>query len=53
VLAHPQITSVLVSVSSVDQLHELFAATHLKLAGDDIAQLGNPTLRRARSLLAS
>jgi aryl-alcohol dehydrogenase-like predicted oxidoreductase len=40
VLAHPRITSVLVSVSSVDQLHELCAATHLTLSRDDYARLG-------------
>ncbi len=53
VLAHPQITSVLVSVSSVDQLRELLAATRLKLDEDDIARLGTAALRRAPSVLAS
>ena len=53
VLAHPQITSVLVSVSSVNQLRELFAATRLKLDGDDVARLGITPVRRARTALAS
>jgi aryl-alcohol dehydrogenase-like predicted oxidoreductase len=45
VLAHPQITSVLVSVSSVIQLHELLAATRLHLQGDDLARLGRAPVR--------
>jgi len=40
VLAHPKITSVLVSVSSVNQLRELLATTRLQLASDDMARLG-------------
>ena len=53
VLAHPQITSVLVSVSSVDQLRELFAATRLKLDRDDMTRLGTTSRRRGRTVLAS
>jgi aryl-alcohol dehydrogenase-like predicted oxidoreductase len=49
VLAHPQITSVLVSVSSVDQFRELFAATRLPLASNDIGRLGTPPARRSRA----
>ncbi len=48
VLAHPPITSVLVSVSSVDQLHELFAATRLKLDRTDMATLGSTIMAGAR-----
>jgi 1-deoxyxylulose-5-phosphate synthase len=53
VLAHPQITSVLVSVSSVDQLRELFAATRLKLDRENIDRLGATLLRRTRTVFAS
>jgi aryl-alcohol dehydrogenase-like predicted oxidoreductase len=53
VLAHPQITSVLVSVSSVDQLHELLAATRLQLTGEDTTRLGRRPARRPRAALAS
>lgn len=53
VLAHPQITSVLASVSSADQLRELFAATRLKLDRGDIVRLGTAALRRAPPVLAS
>jgi len=49
VLTHPQITSVLVSVSSVDQLHELLAATRLQLTSDNLARLGRPSVRRSRA----
>ncbi len=50
VLAHPQIASVLVSVSSVDQLRELLAATHLQLADTDIAQFGAAVTPTARAV---
>lgn len=40
VLAHSQVTSVLVSVSSLDQLRELLDAAQLKLTSDDIDRLG-------------
>jgi aryl-alcohol dehydrogenase-like predicted oxidoreductase len=40
VLAHPQITSVLISVSSVAQLRELLAATRLQLPSSAMARLG-------------
>jgi len=52
VLAHPQITSVLISVASVDQLRELLVATRLKLSGDDTARLGGTPLRPSHRLLA-
>ena len=45
VLAHPQVTSVLVSVSSVDQLRELLAATRLELPAEHIARLGTTPVR--------
>lgn len=45
VLAHPQITSVLVSVASVEQLRELLAATRTKLRRDDLAHLERRRLR--------
>lgn len=48
-LAHPQITSVLVSVNSVDQFRELFAAMRLRLASNDIGRLGTPPARRSRA----
>jgi len=53
VLAHPHITSVLVSVSSVDQVHELLAATRLQLSGEDMTRLGRHPVRRTRAALAS
>lgn len=53
VLAHPKITSVLVSVSSVDQLLELLAATRLPLTRDEMARLGRHPVRRMRAALAS
>lgn len=51
VLTHPQISSVLVSVSSVAQLDELLAATRLRLGSEDIARLGRAPFRRTRSAL--
>jgi hypothetical protein len=36
-----------VSVSSVDQLHELLAATRLELDRDDLARLGTMPVRHA------
>lgn len=45
VLAHPQVTSVLISVASVEQLRELLAATRLKHSGDDASRLGRAPLR--------
>jgi aryl-alcohol dehydrogenase-like predicted oxidoreductase len=45
VLAHPRVTSVLVSVSSVDQLRELLAATRLELPAEHIARLGTTPVR--------
>jgi aryl-alcohol dehydrogenase-like predicted oxidoreductase len=48
VLAHPQITSVLVSVRSVGQLGELLNATRLRLTSDDIARLGTNPVRPSR-----
>lgn len=53
VLAHPQITSVLVSVSSVDQLRELLAATRLQLTSENMARLGRPPVRRLCAALVS
>jgi aryl-alcohol dehydrogenase-like predicted oxidoreductase len=53
VLAHPQITSVLVSVSTVDQLRELLAATQLHLADEDVARLGRAPVRRSSSVFTS
>lgn len=53
VLAHQQITSVLVSVSSVDQIHELLAATRLQLTSEDMDRLGRHPFRRTRAVLAS
>lgn len=47
VLEQPQVTSVLVSVTSADQLRELFAATHLKLDPDDFARLDAKPTRHA------
>jgi aryl-alcohol dehydrogenase-like predicted oxidoreductase len=45
VLAHPQITSVLISVMSVEQLRELLSATQLKLTAEDASRLGRAPLR--------
>lgn len=53
VLAHPAVSSVLVSVSSVDQLRDLLSATRVELGRNDIARLGNPSATRAPALLAS
>lgn len=53
VLQHPQITSVLVSVSTVAQLRELVAATRLKLDDTDLARLGTTPLRGRGTVLAS
>ncbi len=53
VLSHPQVTSVLVSVSSLDQLTELLAATRLELSDTDIVRLESTCPRRARNALAS
>ena len=53
VLAHPQITSVLVSVSSAEQLHELLAATRLSLGRNEIDRLGRTSLRPPRPVLVS
>jgi len=53
VLAHPQVTSVLVSVSSVDQLRELLGATRLKLTTDDVDRLGGRLTRRNSNAFAS
>lgn len=53
VLAHPQITSVLVSVSAVDQLRELLTATRLNLSSEDLARLGRAPTRRTRAAFAS
>ena len=53
VLAHPQITSVLISVSSVDQLRELFGATRLSLTEIEINRLGGgPHCKAAETLSA-
>lgn len=52
VLAHPQINSVLVSVSSVNQLRELLAATRLRLSDDDLARLARTPVRPASRILA-
>ena len=52
VLAHPQITSVLISVSSVDQLRELLDATRLSLTEADIDRLGGRPQRRPIAALA-
>jgi aryl-alcohol dehydrogenase-like predicted oxidoreductase len=52
VLAHPQVTSVLISVASVDQFRELLSATRLKLSDDDMARLGRAPIREPRSALA-
>jgi aryl-alcohol dehydrogenase-like predicted oxidoreductase len=52
VLAHPQITSVLVSVSSAEQLHELLAATRLPFRDEDATRLGRAPLRRTRGAFA-
>lgn len=51
VFAQPQITSVLVSVASVEQLREILAATRLKLSGDDTARLGRTPLSPSPRLL--
>ena len=53
VLSHPQITSVLVSVSSVAQLQELLGATRLTLNDDDVASLGARPASRTRAALTS
>lgn len=44
VLAHPQITSVLISVGSVQQLTELLGAARFRLSGADVARLGRSPL---------
>jgi aryl-alcohol dehydrogenase-like predicted oxidoreductase len=51
VLRHPQITSALVSVSSVAQFQELLAATRLILSDDNVASLGGGPTRRSSALL--
>lgn len=48
VLAHPQVTSVLISVSSVEQLRELMAATRLRLTDEEVTWLGRSPGRRTR-----
>jgi aryl-alcohol dehydrogenase-like predicted oxidoreductase len=53
VLSHPQITSVLVSVTSVTQLEELLEATRLTLNDDDVASLGDRPASRTRAALIS
>ncbi len=45
VLAHRQISSVLISVSTVDQFRELLSATHLQLADEVTARLGRTPVR--------
>lgn len=40
VFAHPQITSVLISVTSMEQLGELLAATRIPMLDEDINRLG-------------
>ncbi len=46
VLSHSQISSVVVSVSSVPQLHELLAATQLALSDTHFVNLGGHSARR-------
>jgi aryl-alcohol dehydrogenase-like predicted oxidoreductase len=46
VLSHPQITSVVVSVSTVNELRELFAAWRLQLSSEEIARLSGRPIRR-------
>lgn len=46
VLSHPQITSVLVSVRSVEQLRELLRGTELNLSEHNLARLGVSARRR-------
>jgi aryl-alcohol dehydrogenase-like predicted oxidoreductase len=53
VLAHSQVSSVLVSVSSRDQLRELLGAIRLTLTSDDIARLGGRNPCRNSNALAS
>lgn len=53
VLAHPQVTSVLVSVSSVDQLSEMLAAAHQELPDEDIARLGRRPARARHAVSQS
>jgi aryl-alcohol dehydrogenase-like predicted oxidoreductase len=53
VLSHPQLTSVLVSVSSVAQFQDLLAATRLTLSDDDVASLGGRPAARTRAALTS
>jgi aryl-alcohol dehydrogenase-like predicted oxidoreductase len=40
VLAHPQVTSALISVASVDQFAELLTATRIALLDEDMTRLG-------------
>lgn len=53
VLAHPQVNSVLVSVSSVEQLRELVAATRFTLTRGDADRLGSRFTRPNNNALAS
>lgn len=53
VLAHPQITSVLLSVASVAQLHELLSATRTPLHPTDFARLSRPLRPLATLRLAA
>ena len=53
VLAHPQVTSVLVSVSTVEQLRLLLAATRLHLASEDLARLDRRPVRRTQATCVS
>jgi aryl-alcohol dehydrogenase-like predicted oxidoreductase len=47
VLSHSRINSVLVSVSSLAQLHELLAASRLPLTDADLDRLGRTSVMRA------
>lgn len=53
VLAHPRVTSVLVSVSSTDQLRELLGATKLTLTAAERDRLDDQTSDRANAAIAS
>lgn len=53
VLMQPQVTSVLVSVRSTDQLSELLAATRFELSGEELARLDRLPVRPARAAIAA
>jgi aryl-alcohol dehydrogenase-like predicted oxidoreductase len=51
-LAHPQVTTVIVNVRSVSQLRELITATRLPLTDQDIARSNRPLARSVTTTVA-